>query len=175
MAKAALKAAPPPESSREDDPAAPEAVPKKKGRGRLVLLILLLLAAGGGAGAWFMLEEAAPAAPEPAKKAIEKPAVFVNLDTFTVNLQPETGDQYLQTSLTVKATHEGVPEAMKVHTPEIRNALLLLLSSKLPSQILTVEGKQQLADEILVQVKKPLPETLREHVTAVYYTSFVVQ
>ena len=179
MAKAALKSAPAPAPAPADErDAANEAegqdAPKKKRRGRLGLIATaLVLALGGGAAAWYF---SAPgdAAPEP-KKAVEKPAIFVNLETFTVNLQPEVGDQYLQTTLTVKASDERVNEAMKQQMPEVRNALLLIMSSKTASQILTVEGKQQLADEVLAAVKKTLPEAVREHINAVYYTSFVVQ
>lgn len=181
MAKAALKSAPAPapaaQGSRQTEDAAPpnEASPKKK-RGRLVLWLALLLILGGASGgaAWMFLRESPEAAAAPAPKN-EKPPVFISLDTFTVNLQQEVGDQFLQTALTVKATEDGVPEALKLHMPQIRNSLLLLLSSKRPSELLNVEGKLTLADEILEQVRKPLPETLRAHVVAVYYTSFVIQ
>jgi flagellar FliL protein len=194
MSKAALKSAPPPgpasgsaATSRPGPGAASArdgeagntsdgvvAPPARRGRRKFVVLALLLAAIGGGTAAWFSAsgEEAAP---PPNQKAVEKPAVFINLETFTVNLQAEASEQYLQTSLTVKASDERLNEAMKMHMPEIRNALLLLLSSKLPSQILTVEGKLELADQILAAVRKPLPDALREHVVAVYYTSFVIQ
>jgi flagellar protein FliL len=106
---------------------------------------------------------------------VEKAPTFLNLDAFTVNLQQEIGEQYLQVTLTVKTSDDGASEAMKLHMPEIRNRLLLLLSSKKPSELLTVPGKVQLAEEILREVKQPVPEALRANVLAVYFTSFVIQ
>ncbi|MGE5526886.1 MAG: flagellar basal body-associated FliL family protein, partial [Rhodospirillaceae bacterium] len=103
------------------------------------------------------------------------PPTFVNLETFTVNLQPEVGEQYLQVALTVKTTDVAAADAMKLHMPDIRNRLLLLLSSKRPSELLNTPGKIQLAAEILGEVRKPVPESLQQHVTAVYFTSFVIQ
>lgn len=174
MAKAALRPAPP--LRREPEPAPPPAEaekPEKKGRGKLFWIGLLLISIAGGGASWVMISDPATAGAQPQKA--EKPPIFVNLETFTVNLQQELGEQYLQVTLTVKATDEAVADSMKLHMPEIRNRLLLLLSSKRPSELLTVPGKLQLADEILGEVKKPVPEPLREHVAAVYFTAFVIQ
>lgn len=175
MAKAALRPAVAPVKEAEPaaaPPAKPQK-PRKKGRGKLFWIGLLLMSAIGGVGAWVVLDE--QPSPEPAAKKVEKDPIFVNLETFTVNLQPEVGEQYLQVTLAVKASDDAVASAMKTHMPEIRNRLLLLLSSKRPSELLTVQGKTQLAGEILGEVKKPVPESLQDHVQAVYFTSFVIQ
>lgn len=182
MAKAALKpasAAPPP--PKKDQPAAQPIAnaqkAKKKGRGKLFWIGLLLFSAAAGGTSWVLVGEkpaegapAAEVAPKP-----ERPPSFVNLESFTVNLQPEVGEQYLQVTLAVKTTDGAVTDAMKLHMPEIRNRLLLLLSSKRPSELISVPGKVQLAGEILGEVKKSVPETLQQHVSAVYFTSFVIQ
>lgn len=176
MAKTALKSAPPPPKEPEAqlaDAAKPQKA-KKKGSGKLLVIGLVLLILIGAAVSWFFTGREAPGE-KAAPAAADKPPTFINLETFTVNLQPEVGDQYLQVTLAVKATDDAVSEQMKLHMPEIRNRLLLLLSSKSPSALLTTEGKVQLAADILGEVKKPLPEALREHVGAVYFTSFVIQ
>uniref|UniRef100_UPI002549CC2F flagellar basal body-associated FliL family protein n=1 Tax=Klebsiella pneumoniae TaxID=573 RepID=UPI002549CC2F len=41
-----------------------------------------------------------------------------------------------------------VAEEMKAYMPAIRNAVLLILSHKSSTQLLTAEGKQELAEEI---------------------------
>ena len=74
-----------------------------------------------------------------------KPPVFVSLETFTVNLQPEHSEQHLQTNLTLKVEDSRTVEEIKLHMPEVRNRILLLLSSKTASQLMTVEGKRKLA------------------------------
>ena len=175
MAKAALKPAPPP--AKDAQAPAAEAKPvktKKKPRGKLLWIVLIVRTIVGGATWWLFLGKTPTAEATPAA-APEKPPTFVNLDVFTVNLQPEVGDQYLQVSLSVKSLDPSVEEGMKLHMPDIRNRLLLLLSSKKASELLTVQGKVQLSSEILEEIRKPLPEEVRPHVAAVYFTSFVIQ
>jgi flagellar FliL protein len=183
MAKAALKPAPAPAktvSPAVKDPEGAQPTPKaqkakKKGRGKLFWIGMLLFAIAAGGTSWVVIGQSSTAAPEAAPQKVEKAPTFLNLDAFTVNLQQEIGEQYLQVTLSVKVSDDGASDAMKLHMPEIRNRLLLLLSSKKPSELLTVPGKVQLAEEILREVKQPVPEALRANVLAVYFTSFVIQ
>src|SRR5258705_1336368 len=105
---------------KQEAQAAPnaEAKPRNK-RWLLKIAIVLLVLGGGGAGAWYAMEQTA-ATPEAAAPR-EKPPQFVTLETFTVNLQPENGDQYLQVGLVLKVTETAAADAIKLHMPEIRN------------------------------------------------------
>lgn len=162
MAKDDKAKAPAPAGARKEEPGA--APPKKKSRTMLIVVVAastVLLLAGGGA-AWFFLragkheapEAAGKAAPKPAEKP--KPALFVPLETFTVNLQQENGEHYLQTTLTLKVADNTVEQSIKQQMPEIRSRLLLLLSSKRPSELASVEGKQALANQIAGEVNSVL-------------------
>ncbi|MEW5889832.1 MAG: flagellar basal body-associated FliL family protein [Pseudomonadota bacterium] len=136
---------------RQQEQAAPaeEAAPAGKKRGKLLLLLLLaLVLAGGGAAAWFFLLRKPDGGEQAAAKAPPAKPVFVNLEPFTVNLQPESGEQYLQVVATLKVFNEATSETVKTVMPEIRHRLLLLLSSKKASQIASVEGRQRLAEEM---------------------------
>jgi flagellar FliL protein len=142
MAKVALAEVPPPDTDAS--------APAKRGKGKLfvVLAVVLLLAGGGGFAAWKFM------APKDGEHAVEKavaelPPVFVPVDQFTVNLNPEGGEQFLQTAFTLKVTDQEVVDAVKLRLPDLRNQVLLLLSSKKASELTNVEGKQQLAKEIL--------------------------
>lgn len=133
----------------------------KKGKKLLIMLIggVLLLALAAG-GALFVLkkggdhadddEDAAETAQvkKQEKKAKDEHPVFVNLEPFTVNLVPETGDQYLQVSLSVELDEPTAEQTVKLHMPKIRNDVTLLLSGKKPSELLTKEGKEKLAAEL---------------------------
>ena len=88
----------------------------------------------GGAAAWYYGQLQSTPAP--------KIPVFLSLETFTVNLEPENSDQHLQTNLTLKVGDNEAVNKIKLHMPEVRNRVLLLLSSKTASQIATVEGKR---------------------------------
>jgi flagellar FliL protein len=60
--------------------------------------------------------------------------------------------------------------------PEIRNRILLLLTSKTAADLSPLSGKQQLSGEIIDEIRKTLDsEMLREEVMDVLFTSFVIQ
>jgi flagellar FliL protein len=169
------------------------------GRGKLIMIAvvaLLLLGAAGGAAWYFMHsseDEDVPVAK--GKKAKDKdakdgkdgketavregprkPAEFMNLDTFIVNLQDESGTHYLQTAIVFEVTDEKSVLALKAQMPVIRSKLLLLLSSKLPSELKTPEGKEKLAEEIVTEARKYLNvKSPEEALPQVHFGSFVIQ
>ena len=143
---------------------------KKSGKARLVIIIVAVLLVGGagGAAAWYYGNLHATPGP--------KIPVFLSLETFTVNLEPENSDQHLQTNLTLKVGDNEAVSRIKLHMPEVRNRVLLLLSSKTASQIATVEGKKKLATELLAEINQPFEEGAGgQAVESVLFTSFVIQ
>ena len=187
--------------------------PKKKGNKMLVIIIaLLVVVILGGAAAFFMMggshadegedgeevvaEDDHDAAAKEAKKAKLKkkkdaeakglPPVFVELDPFTVNLQPETAvDQYLQVKATLRVDEQPAADNLKAYMPEIRHRVLMLLSGKKASELATTEGREQLAEDIKHAVnaivgevprnRKGEPEEPIGPVESVLFTSFIVQ
>jgi flagellar protein FliL len=136
-------------------PAAAAAVPKKSKLALIIALVVVLLA-GAGAGWFFLARETGE--DEEDTRAASKTQIFVPLDQFTVNLQPEDGQQFLQVAMTLKVVDQPTADAIKAVLPEVRSRVLLLLSSKKPSQIASLEGKAKLADEIIREVEQPLPQ-----------------
>jgi flagellar FliL protein len=171
------------------DPKADAAAPAPSGgKGKLLVLIgaaVVVLGLGGGAGWYFMHGSSAEAAAEPAKKEHtsskkkkkeEAPPEYVAVEPFTVNLQPEHGDQYLQVAFTLQVEGPEQVELIKANMAKVRSRVLLLLSGKKASEISTVEGKQQLAGEILAAVNEPfVPRGDEQEVTDVLFTSFIIQ
>ena len=158
------------------DPKA-EAAPSNSKKKMLVMIIMgvLVLALGGG-GAWFFTRDAGEGKEHKAehKKAV-KPE-FVAIDPFTVNLQPENGDQYLQIQFTLQVGGPEQVEVIKTNMARVRSRVLLLLSAKKASELTTVEGKQQLSNEIIAAVKQPFAEKGEpQDVTDVLFTSFIIQ
>ncbi|SFW14388.1 flagellar basal body-associated protein FliL [Nitrosovibrio sp. Nv17] len=146
-------------------------VEPKARRGRAMLMmvsVVLLLGAGGAAATWYFNRGQDAAAPQP--------PVFVSMETFTVNLQSEYNDQHLQTSLTLKVGDAAAAEQVKLHMPELRNRVLLLLSGKAAAQIATTEGKEKLASELALAVNRTFGEAHPGWpVERVLFTSFVIQ
>ncbi len=155
-------------------PAAPaEGEAPKKGSKKLIIIIaavILLLVAGGGA--FFMMKKKADAeaaaateddggdgtaehAPaKPAKKVEhnkdehKEPPTFVQLDPFVVNLADQDSERFAQVGVNLQLDDAHLAEEMKAYMPAIRNAVLLILSHKTSDELLSIEGKQKLADEI---------------------------
>ncbi|MHA6847893.1 flagellar basal body-associated protein FliL [Ralstonia syzygii] len=141
----------------------------------LIILIVLVLAGMGGAAAWLFLgggsHAAASAPPKP------KEPLFVPMETLTVNLQPEEGnDRYLQIAITFKSYDKHAEEAIKSYTPELRSRVLMLLSSKAPAELYSNEGKAKLAKEIVEQCEQAYKAVGKESPVAdVLFTNFVIQ
>jgi flagellar FliL protein len=150
----------------------------------MILAAILVLGAGAGGG-WYFSQSAAAHGEEEApakeskkkkKKDPESKPEYVPIEAFTVNLQPENGEQYLQVQFTLQV--EGAEQAttVKDNMAIVRNRVLLLLSSKKASEINTVEGKQQLASEIQAAITEPFEKHGDEQeVSDVLFTSFIIQ
>jgi flagellar FliL protein len=162
------------------------APPAKKKRGLLkILLLLALLLGGAGGGAWYFLnghETEAASKPGAAKGAAAKPVhakppVFVTLEPFTVNLQQEdAAPQFLQVGLALKVSDAAFGEAVKLHMPEIRHRVLLLLSGKKASEISSAQGKTTLSSELTREIVQPLAGSMpAAGLDSVLFTSFVIQ
>ena len=71
---------------------------------------------------------------------------------------------------------QAYTDAIKLNMPDIRNRILLLLSSKKASQIVTLAGKQALVDEIMRETAQALGASVPAGgITSVLFTSFVIQ
>ena len=157
------------------DVAVEEELPKKSGKKWLIIVGTLLLAVGG-AGGWYFLGQQASGGPAKVKQEPPKPPIFVSLDTFTVNLQADPAEQFLQVDLTLQLADEAEANIVKQHMPEVRNRLLMLLTSKRGSEIATIEGKKKLSQEIAAQFKDAFAAGAKlQHAPGVFFTSFVIQ
>jgi flagellar FliL protein len=156
---------------KADAAAAPQ--PKKSKMILLAVIALLVIGLGAGAG-WYFLR----GAPNPAEHKVEKaaPPEFVPIDSFTVNLQPEDGEQFLQIQFTLQVGNAKQVELMKANMPVVRSRLLLLLSGKRASELKTIEGKRQLVAEIIAATRQPfVAKGEPQLVTDVLFTSFIIQ
>jgi flagellar FliL protein len=147
------------------DPTAEQAEPPKKKRGKLLLItgvLTILLGAGGGAG-WYFTRPADPNAPKAVEKP--KPAIFMALESFTVNLVPTDGQaQYVQAGLTLKLDDTEAADLIKERMPQVRDRVLMVISSKRSTDLLSTQGKQKLAAEISDAVKNVIVPAMKPRV-----------
>jgi flagellar protein FliL len=160
-----------------------EAAPKKSNKKLIIIIIAVaVLLIGGGVGAWMMMGDKPAEEGEHAEaEEHDEPApitepVFVKLDTFTVNLNPEEGEKYLQVDITLNATDAHDAEVLEKFMPQVRNRILMVLTSKLPSEIADMDGKKTLSAEITEQVNEPYAEGGKPlKFSEAFFTSFVIQ
>jgi flagellar FliL protein len=138
-----------PAAAAAGKPAAGGEKPRRRSGKLLALAAVLILLTAGGAGVFIFLSGEESAETSGTADASEQPAVFVPLETFTVNLlQGEGLQQYLQTSVTLKMASQTTADAVKTRMPEVRNRVLLILSAKRPAELMPIAGKEKLASEI---------------------------
>jgi len=150
--------------------AEPAAAPKGGGSKKLIIIlaaVLLLVLVGGGAAV--MLLKKKPAAEDgdegeaveaPVKaKAHAKsdhPPTFVPLDPFTVNLADKDVDRFAQIGVTLQVEDPKFADQIKAYMPAIRSNVLMVLSHKTAGELLTREGKEKLAKEIMRESVRPM-------------------
>ena len=87
-----------------------DAKPKRKSGKLLWIIVAVLILAGAGGGVYAFLFHT----PNEHKAPVQEPAVFVPLETFTVNLLPTDGlQQYLQVNVTLKISGRANEDAVK--------------------------------------------------------------
>ncbi|WP_457323292.1 flagellar basal body-associated FliL family protein [Roseateles sp. P5_E11] len=160
-------------------PAAAEtAAPKGGGSKKLIIIlaaVLVLVLVGGGAAVMLLKkkpvaedgEDGAEATAEsPAKpKAHAKsdhPPTFVPLDPFTVNLADKDVDRFAQIGITLQVEDPKFADQIKAYMPAIRSNVLMVLAHKTAAELLTREGKDKLAKDIMRESVRPMGIELDE-------------
>ncbi|WP_233803896.1 flagellar basal body-associated protein FliL [Paraburkholderia sp. HP33-1] len=147
---------------------------------RIILIVLIALIAAGaaGAGVWFFMSKRAPVAAS-AEAAPAPPAapLFFPLESMTVNLQSDDGQQhFLRIGLTLKLGDAATQQVLTDHMPEVRSRILLALSNKHPDELAPLEGKRALAEELKTLISEPTDRGAAPiRVQDVLFTEFVVQ
>lgn len=167
----------------DEDKQGTESPEKSKG-GKPWLLIAMasLVSIALGAGGTFFLvgSEAAPVTARDGARSDgdgkEPQATFdervYDLDPFVVNVTGEGYPRYLKLQLALEMDSLAGREEVEARVSQVRDATILLLSSKRLSDITDFEGKALLKDDLRERVNALLD---RGEVKSVMFTEFVVQ
>ncbi len=156
---------------------------KKKPLLLFIILGLVLLLGAGGAGYFFFMAgpsddelaaelEKEAAQPKAAVKKKQAVGVIVNLDPFIVNLADPKARHFLKTTITLEVADDDAKEEVNKVLPKIRNDIIMLLTSQTMADILTMEGKIRLRDQITARVERILGA---DRLLNIYFAQFVVQ
>lgn len=160
----------------------PAASGAKKKKLIIIIVIVAIVLAGAGGAAALLLGKKDAGKKEEKKAEKSAPPVFLALDNFVVNLQSDNGDKYLQAGISLQVKNEEIVNYYKLNMPQLRSRVLLLLSSKDAAELLTTEGKNKLAEEIIEQAELPYSkdevspkEEEERKISGVFFTTFMVQ
>ncbi len=124
---------------------------------------------GGGGGGEEAKKEAAKAAE---LKEAAKLGVVTAIDPFIVNLVDDEGKRYLKVSMQLELDSEMLNEEVTNKMPQIKDTIITVLSEKNTDDLLTVNGKFKLKEQIQTRVNVLLKTGV---VKNVYFVEFVIQ
>jgi flagellar protein FliL len=171
----------------EKKDAAPPVAEEKKSGGKLkwiILIVLLLMLGGGGFAAyWFLLGPGAqpPAqteegseqpGPEASQQQQKMAPEMITLPSFIVNLADPLGRRFLRLTLDVELVSKEAADELQRSDSRVRDAIILLLSSKSYANLASMESKITLKNEIVERLNQIAGGA---RVSNVYFTEFVIQ
>ncbi len=153
----------------EEEQQAPK---KKKSKNMLLIIIIAVAVVLGGGGAFFFISKAGGDKAHKKEEAKKDEGVMFALEPFVVNLSDQSGNRFLKVSMQLELAGPALAESAKKKTPQIRDAIITLLTSKTSDALMSPEGKLQLKDEINITANQILGNN---SVKNVYLTEFVMQ
>lgn len=171
------------------EPAKPQETPEKNNKKLFIIIgaVVAVLAIGGGA-AFFMGGSKKEKAPEGAKveakaeggghggakegEGAAAGGTVYPLEPFIVNIYDGQELRYLKLKVEFEMANPQAKGELDAKLAPLRDAILILLTTKTMQEIQDLQGKNQLREQILAAVSKVVPPS---KVTKVYFTDFVVQ
>jgi flagellar protein FliL len=109
------------------------------------------------------------------KKTEQEAGVIVPLDAFIVNLADPGGKRYLRTTMSLELETSDTKSAqaeIEKRSPQIKDTIIMVLTTKRFEDIQPTEGKAALRDEIVQKLNDLLK---LGKVSNLYFTELVVQ
>lgn len=99
------------------------------------------------------------------------------IEPFVVNLADPGSRRYLRVSIKLSLKNPKENESLlEMRMPQVRDTVLLLLSSKTADQLLGSEGKRELRQELIDQINKVLKKGKQKKIVRnLYFTEFLIQ
>ncbi len=191
------------DDKKKDDGHGDAAAAPKKSKKKLFIIVGALVVLGAGAGVpLFLMGGETPEGEEHAHEQHEVTHLeVVPMEVFVVNLSQHTA--FIKTKLLLEYDHdivhkheealakaghglpaegggghgggaEGLSGYLKHREPMLRDAIIRVLSSKRPEEVLTVDGKERLKEELLETINEAI--ALDESpVQNIYFAEFIIQ
>ena len=149
-----------------------EKQPKKSKFKLIIIAVLVLLLGVGGFFGWNIYKKRGKKKAETEKG--EDISIIYPLKSFVVNLMDKkgVGKRYLKITIELEVEKEEDKLMVEKHIPQLRDTILLLLSSQTLKEINSMEGKLELKQTLLSRMNQIFDTRI---VRRIYFTEFVVQ
>lgn len=174
------------EEKAEANESSPAAAPKSKSSILLYIMLFINMAVIVGVGFLIYSSKKKPAdehkldqviegehqaQSEESKKTEEFLGTMVPLEMFLVNLSGAEGSRLLKVVLELEVDNDKVQEEIEKRKPQIRDIIIIILSSKTYGIVSSQEGKESLREEIRDTLNSFLT---RGKVKRVLFTEFIL-
>jgi flagellar FliL protein len=163
-----------------------EEEPKSKKKLIIIIVVAVLVIGIGAAAALLLLggddapaEDAAEeAAAEEVVVQTEGPAIYIKLKPeFIINYQVGPRQRYLQIYMEAMTRDAGVAEALEMHSPMIRSAIISLLSQQSYEHLRTAEGRADVRMKLQEEIQRLVTQEtgIKGGLEQVLFTNYVMQ
>ncbi len=158
-----------------------EPQPSRKLPLKLILIVLsVVLLGGGGFVGWTMIQDESAKTTgdgillEETSETSGEPEVgrMFQLQPFVVNLSDPGGKRYLKSLIELEFNEDSVQKELDARLPQVRDVILLHLSSKTIEDVQNIDGKIELKNSLITQVNQVLKTG---KIMNLYFTQFVIQ
>ena len=143
----------------------------------IIIGVVVLVLAGGGYVGWGMLnplleQMGADGGQAPDAEAVIEVGAMFDMDPFVVNLNEAGGKRYLKSKVEIEYVGDNVRLELANRLPQLRDVILLHLSSKSLDEIRSVDGKIELKNALIKRINQVMKQG---KIRNLYFTQFVIQ
>ena len=147
----------------------------------ILMGVVILIVAGGGYVGWTMIQNGSGDASQSQDPTAESSPASIpepelgqtfDMDPFVVNLNEPGGKRYLKTKVGLEFVGEAVRLELAARTPQLRDVILLYLTSKSLEDIQSVDAKIELKKALIQRINQSLK---KGKVRNIFFTQFVIQ
>lgn len=141
----------------------------------IIIVVAVLLIAGGVVGGLMLGGDKKLTGLTAGKEKTGLEALgesIFGMEIFVVNLNDPGGKRYLKTKINLEYAGVELTDELRLRQPQLRDMILLLLSSKTIDEIQGIEGKITLRRELITRINQALQ---KGKIKNLYFTEFVIQ
>jgi flagellar FliL protein len=161
------------EDAQPDEEKAEKTRPKKSNKSLFIISGIIVVALAGGIAAYSLLfsnkgGESSAEAKHELKK--DTRTSLIALESFVLNLAEQ--GRFLKVTMQFEIADQANLPLVTERTPQLRDAIITLMSSKSAEALSSPEGKLQIKDELLLRANQAVGKDVFKNL---YFTEFVMQ